>query len=537
MVSAALATDTDASVQCLSPIKQGRGEPALDSFVQSFHKGIEATPAIRRAPLSTTDLQHKGVVPSGVQVLNRSIVTPPRMPQLSVGKDSRVVALLPIHSRDYSHPPITEEPLVHQPEVTDKVVLQPNPGGEVAAVKTSSEKTQSEESVTRDRSPIQQYACETAVSKKDVTRKVNKPSTSKISSLKPSQVMNIAQPVVAVTTRGADESSLADKLQQSIVLPSGLQVHSNEAPESICVAGLQSRSLLRPSAGESKVTQALRKDDHQQSVPAESSAAAIDTPVGEDSANRPQTTVPKDSTIALTDQPNVSDAKVAAGSSVGAISSVDIRQLIATSVPGYVADRGLRASGNGAFQEQPSAGVGVRDANLSQRFDEHADPGTAHALVDGMPRMVGATTTSLEVGVHSETHGWLRVRAELTDTGAVNASIAASSPERQSILHGELPGLTAFLHEEKVAVGVTVVHTPAAIDTHRRESAALGDRESNPTSHRNDGGGQQKQHLEKTTSQAGGESTRFGGEDRNEESGMNYTSLHVSGRGWLSVRA
>jgi len=50
----------------------------------------------------------------------------------------------------------------------------------------------------------------------------------------------------------------------------------------------------------------------------------------------------------------------------------------------------------------------------------------------------------------------------MTDGGVVNASVSAVSSAGQEMLHRELPALTAYLQEEKVAVNAVAVHGPSA---------------------------------------------------------------------------
>ena len=78
-------------------------------------------------------------------------------------------------------------------------------------------------------------------------------------------------------------------------------------------------------------------------------------------------------------------------------------------------------------------------------------------------RTLVATPTTLEVGVQSGTQGWLRIRAEVGDQGAVNASLSASSSGGRELLHSQAPALNAFLHSEQMAVTTTVVDRAAAV--------------------------------------------------------------------------
>jgi hypothetical protein len=67
-----------------------------------------------------------------------------------------------------------------------------------------------------------------------------------------------------------------------------------------------------------------------------------------------------------------------------------------------------------------------------------------------------ATPTALEVGVHSGSQGWLKIRAEVGGEGEVSASLAAASPSGEQMLKGQLPALNAYLHSEQMSVTASV---------------------------------------------------------------------------------
>jgi hypothetical protein len=83
---------------------------------------------------------------------------------------------------------------------------------------------------------------------------------------------------------------------------------------------------------------------------------------------------------------------------------------------------------------------------------------TGGAQVDTAPRTLMASPTALEVGVPNGTHGWLKIRAEMTGGGAVDASLSTSSPSGQEMLHRELPSLMSYLQNEHITVNTVVVH-------------------------------------------------------------------------------
>jgi hypothetical protein len=73
--------------------------------------------------------------------------------------------------------------------------------------------------------------------------------------------------------------------------------------------------------------------------------------------------------------------------------------------------------------------------------------------------ILNSSATSLEVGVASGTHGWLKIRAEMAGNGEVNASLTGSSPVAANRLRGDLPALNSYLQSEKVQVNELNVHT------------------------------------------------------------------------------
>ena len=158
--------------------------------------------------------------------------------------------------------------------------------------------------------------------------------------------------------------------------------------------------------------------------------------------------------------------------------------------------------------------------------------------VDATHRTLMATPTTLEVGVANGTHGWLRIRAEMTGGGVVNASLSTATSSGQEMLHRELPSLTAYLQSERVAVNSVVVQPAGVAGTDSRDLAGRMN---------GDGGGQARQ-----SGGQGGENRQNTASvplDRMEESGL-YNGLsgvggdelsplaqYANGGSWLSVRA
>jgi len=149
-------------------------------------------------------------------------------------------------------------------------------------------------------------------------------------------------------------------------------------------------------------------------------------------------------------------------------------------------------------------------------------------------RTLVATPTALEVGVPGGTHGWLKVRAELTGDGGVHAWVSASSTAGAEMLRRELPTLTTYLHQEQVAVSSVVVHASSG-------SGSLADSSAGGSGHNREAGQgtadpQSETRREDTSAMSCAGSRLADGE---EDGGREWSpSIGYAGAGgWLSVRA
>ena len=185
---------------------------------------------------------------------------------------------------------------------------------------------------------------------------------------------------------------------------------------------------------------------------------------------------------------------------------------------------------------KPPGDTGGHAAVLPTVSREPGESGVVAASIDGAPRMLTATPTSLEVGIQSGTHGWLKVRAEMTDGGVVNASVSAASSAGQEMLHRELPGLTAYLQQEKVAVNAVVVHGSSAAGADARSSSGT-DSAGGQTPQRSSEGEQQHQSLGKATLNSSEETMAYGSLHGVDEDGSLPLAAYANGGTWLSVRA
>jgi hypothetical protein len=147
-----------------------------------------------------------------------------------------------------------------------------------------------------------------------------------------------------------------------------------------------------------------------------------------------------------------------------------------------------------------------------------------------------ATPAALEVGVQSGTHGWLKVRAEMGDSGVVNASVSAASATGQEMLHRELPALSAYLQQEKVAVNSIVVHPAMAAGAEPRGSAGMAGT-GDQTAQGGHDGAREQQHLRKAMLNFPDDATRYESVHGANEDGSLPLVTYAGGGSWLSVRA
>ena len=141
----------------------------------------------------------------------------------------------------------------------------------------------------------------------------------------------------------------------------------------------------------------------------------------------------------------------AAASASSDVTAVQAVQSVA--LQGNATHAGVKASG-----QHVQAASGRADADSATTMDE--------------ARVFEASTGALEVGVANGTHGWLRVRAELDEGGAVVAQVTAASAAAAEGLHKEVPVISAYLAEQQVGVSSLVVHAMQA--TAGAQDASVG---------------------------------------------------------------
>jgi hypothetical protein len=185
----------------------------------------------------------------------------------------------------------------------------------------------------------------------------------------------------------------------------------------------------------------------------------------------------------------------------------------ATGIPGHVI--------GDASPAKPH--IGTVSSPVARVQEESRTVATA-APASEWHRTLIATPTTLEVGIANGTHGWLKVRAEMTGGGQVNASLSAASSAGQEMLHRELSSLTAYLQEERVGVNAVVLH------------ASTGDSGSQQFSGAMDGNGGRGQ-MQQSAGQGGdgGNNTEAAVlSDRSEDAFYSEGLSGVSANGWLA---
>jgi hypothetical protein len=150
-------------------------------------------------------------------------------------------------------------------------------------------------------------------------------------------------------------------------------------------------------------------------------------------------------------------------------------------------------------------------------------------------RTLLATPMALEVGVANGTQGWLKIRAEMTDSGVVNASLSSATSSGQEMLHRELPALTAYLQDERVAVNTVVIPASAAAGTESRFAGEMdgdGSRQSQQSSNRR-GGDERQGPIHGIADEI---PPGMGWEGAGHE-GLLSAGTYAGGGSWLNVRA
>lgn len=194
------------------------------------------------------------------------------------------------------------------------------------------------------------------------------------------------------------------------------------------------------------------------------------------------------------------------------------------------------AQGDLIAAKSQASGAIAHPSGLQNGMKEQEGTVGVGASMGEAPRMLASTPTSLEVGVQDGMHGWLKIRAEMTESGTVNASVTTASATGQEMLHRELPALTAYLVGEKVAVNAVVVHASQATGADARSSSGM-DSAGGQTSQRSNEGGERDQGSAKTALSNPGEAMTYRNLQGVDEDGSLPLTGYGTGGGWLNVRA
>jgi hypothetical protein len=141
-------------------------------------------------------------------------------------------------------------------------------------------------------------------------------------------------------------------------------------------------------------------------------------------------------------------------------SASSIAGLVAKPATGIVSAEGLLANAGGVNGIAAVGGVagqalqGGHSSGASGKNDSQPSPGHATA---GTPQLIASSPAQLDVGVYDDTHGWLRIRAELGTGGAVNATLTSADAAHES-LRTALPAMTHYLGAESVNVSSIELH-------------------------------------------------------------------------------
>lgn len=217
-------------------------------------------------------------------------------------------------------------------------------------------------------------------------------------------------------------------------------------------------------------------------------------------------------------------------------STADTGQLRAVSVasaptPGVVSGNGLTPNTGAGLHMTDAISHAAATAQTGPNFIDTSSTDAAH-------KTLTATPTSLEVGVANGTHGWLKIRAEMADGGAVNTSLSTSSTAGQEMLHRELPSLAAYLKSEHVAVNAVVVQPVTATGSDPRGSfAGASGSEQGQAQQSGSQGREERQSPASPAPAHAGPSALHSSSGAMGEGEILSSLSYVQGGGWLSVRA
>lgn len=310
--------------------------------------------------------------------------------------------------------------------------------------------------------------------------------------------------------RGSE--TVADTDALSIVLSAG--------------AGKNIGNTIAVTSKDGKAASAKKSDEDKAKSPGSIATSVV---AGDPSSAKPETDVLKMGLSSASDQ----ESDKSKTQSLAALT--DAGQLHAAPAISSVV-----ATGNLSGKAPIHAGANPHMAEAISHAVETSQAGTnaidAPMSADTVHRTLAVTPTSIEVGVADGTHGWLKIRAEIADGGAVTTSLSTSSSAGQEMLHRELPSLTAFLQSEHVAVNAVVVQPTLAGSAGSMNSfaGASGGHGHSPQGNTQGDG---RQSPTNTTSNHAGASVLYSGPgDAGGDEALS-SGFFAGGGSWLSVRA
>ena len=319
--------------------------------------------------------------------------------------------------------------------------------------------------------------------------------------------------LVLVNPAGAQQSAAGDG--ETGVLPSTSAVASGRNAGTVAVANGRNNkaaaNAVKPNDSSAKSTDSsLMGKPLSQKTETDATKPELERAVNPDSeGSKPQSAVPPTADI-------------------GQLRAVSITSGLA---PGIVSGNGLTPNTGAGLHTTEAISHAVATAQAGSNFTDTASADEAH-------KTLTATPTSLEVGVSNGTHGWLKIRAEMADGGAVNTSLSTSSTAGQEMLHRELPSLAAYLKSEHVAVNAVVVQPMAATGSDPRGSfAGTSGSEQGQTQQSGNQGREGQQNPSNPAPVHAAPSALYSSPGAMGEGEILSSTSYVQGGNWLSVRA
>ncbi len=153
----------------------------------------------------------------------------------------------------------------------------------------------------------------------------------------------------------------------------------------------------------------------------------------------------------------------AAGVQVAAVTALQATTLLASPRSSEGAQHlGTAAIGSAAVHAIPPTWGASADPRKATEFLLPAAASAGEPTPKFGAQTLIATPHVVEIGVANDTHGWLRVRAELTKSGELNGVVLTNSTTGASALRGELTAMSTFLQGEAIGLKSLVIQATAA---------------------------------------------------------------------------